>query len=201
MSPMIRTRRDGVRQPARHRSVQPGVVGWLTLVWVLLWGEVSALTVVGGALIAVLICLVFPLPPLRLHVRIRPLALLRLLVRFGYDVGVASVMVARATLRRDQSALRNAVIEVPLRTPSDVVLTVVAEMVSLIPGSVVVEARRSTHTLFLHLLDVASEEAAEQARQQVLAQEQRVVRAFGARTDQVGAPVPTRAGSGEGEPS
>jgi multicomponent Na+:H+ antiporter subunit E len=79
-------------------------------------------------------------------------------------------MVARTTLRRDQSALRNAVIEVPLQTPSDLVLTVVAEMVSLIPGSVVVEARRSTHTLFLHLLDVTSEEAAEQARRQVLAQ-------------------------------
>ena len=113
---------------------------------------------------------------------------------------MASVDVAWKTLQLHRQP-RNAVIEVPLQTPSDLVLTVVAEMVSLIPGSVVVEARRSTHTLFLHLLDVASEEAAEQARRQVLAQEQRVVRAFGAQTDQFGGPDPHPVSSGEGEPS
>jgi multicomponent Na+:H+ antiporter subunit E len=77
---------------------------------------------------------------------------------------------------------RNAVIEVDLSTRSDFVLTVVAEMVSLVPGSLVVEARRSTHTLFLHVLDAGDMAGVETMRAQVLALERRVVLAFGAET-------------------
>ena len=55
-------------------------------------------------------------------------------------------------------------IEVDLRTHSDFVLTVVAEMVSLVPGSLVVEARRSTHTLFLHVLDARDQAGVDDAR-------------------------------------
>ncbi len=80
------------------------------------------------------------------------------------------------TLRRRRPT--SAVIEVDLASDSDFVMTVVAEIVSLIPGSVIVEARRSTHTLFLHVLDVDDDADAESARRRVLAQERRVLRAF-----------------------
>jgi multicomponent Na+:H+ antiporter subunit E len=182
VSPELRTRRDGQVRPARHGSLQLPVLAWLTVVWVALWGDVSPMTVVGGFLVAVLACLVFPLPPLRLDVRVRPLALLRLVVRFAADVVVSSVQVARVVLRPARP-LRNAVVEVNLRTPSDFVLTVVAEMTCLIPGSLVVEARRSTHTLFLHVLDVGDEAGVERFRQGVLDQEARVLRALGRHLD------------------
>lgn len=162
---------------ARHRLLQLPMLLWLTLVWVVLWREVSIMTVVGGFVVAVISCLVFPLPPLHLDVRIRPLPLLWLVVRFGYDVVVSSVHVAWVVLRPARP-LRNAVVEVNLRTPSDIVLTVVAEMTCLIPGSLVVEARRSTHTLFLHVLDVGDRSGAERFRQGVLDQETRLVRAL-----------------------
>lgn len=179
MSPVTRTRRDGSVRPARYRAVQPWVVVWLTVVWLALWGAVTPLLVVGGVLVAVGVCVVFPLPPVRMAVRPRPLALVALLAIFLKDVAVASVQVARVTLRRD-CTLRNAVLAVSLRTPSDFVLTVVAEMVSLVPGSIVVEARRSTHTLFLHVLDVGDLEGVERFRASVLELEARVVHAFGA---------------------
>jgi multicomponent Na+:H+ antiporter subunit E len=155
---------------------------WLTVVWVTLWGDISVLTVVGGFLVAAVACLVFPLPPLRLDVRVRPVALVWLLVRFAADVVVSSVQVAWVVLRPDRR-LRNAVVEVNLRTPSDFVMTVVAEMTCLIPGSLVVEARRSTHTLFLHVLDVEDRAGVERFRQSVLDQETRVVRALGRHVD------------------
>ncbi|GAB2866015.1 Na+/H+ antiporter subunit E [Nocardioides pacificus] len=182
MSPVTRTRRDGSVRPARYRAVQPSVIVWLTVVWLILWGAVTPLLVVGGVLVAVVVCVVFPLPPIRMEMRPRPLALVALLVRFLKDVVVASVEVARVALRRD-CTLRNAVIAVTLRTPSDFVLTVVAEMVSLVPGSIVVEARRSTHTLFLHVLDVRDLEGVERFRASVLDLEARVVHAFGAATE------------------
>lgn len=173
-----------LRQDSSARGPRLGLLQWpvlvvLTLVWMTLWGQVTVLTAVGGLLVAVIACLVFPLPPLRLNLRVRPLALLQLGARFVVDIVISSAQVARVVLRR-QRPLRNAIVEVNLRTPSDFVMTVVAEMTCLIPGSLVVEARRSTHTLFLHVLDVGDAAGAERFRQSVLAQEERVLRALGA---------------------
>jgi len=163
---------------ARWRSLQPATVVWLTLVWVVLWGDLSAITLVGGVLVAVAVTLVFPLPPLGMSLRIRPHRLGWLAVRFLGDVVVASLQVAWTTLQFRRLP-RNAVIEVDLRTHSDLVLTVVAEMVSLVPGSLVVEARRSTHTLFLHVLDARDKAGVDRMRHQVHALERRVELALG----------------------
>ncbi|MFS3127431.1 Na+/H+ antiporter subunit E [Nocardioides sp. Bht2] len=177
MSPELRTRRDGSVRPARYRSLQWPVVVWMTLVWMALWRSFTWGNAVLGVVVAVLICLVFPLPPLRMQLRPRPIQLAWLVIRFGWDVIVSSVQVAGVVLRPNRK-LRNAVVQVDLTTPSDFVLTVVAEMTSLIPGSIVVEARRSTHTLFLHVLNVRNLAEVEKFRQAVLAQEQRVLAAF-----------------------
>ncbi|GAA0607171.1 Na+/H+ antiporter subunit E [Sporichthya brevicatena] len=169
-----------VRFRSRFGLLQWPMLLWLTAVWMLLWGQLSLLTALGGLAVAVVASIVFPLPPVRLNLRVRPLALVRLVTKFFTDVVVSSIQVARVVLRPRQRPLRNAIVEVNLKTPSEFVLTVVAEMTCLIPGSLVVEARRSTHTLFLHVLDVGDAEGAERFRQSVLAQEDRVVRALGA---------------------
>jgi multicomponent Na+:H+ antiporter subunit E len=193
VNPQLKTRRDGQVRPARYRSLQLPMLVWLTVVWVALWGDISVLTVVGGFLVATIGCLVFPLPPLRLDVRIRLLSLLWLVVRFAADVVVSSFQVAWVVLRPSRP-LRNAVVEVNLRTPSDFVLTVVAEMTCLIPGSLVVEARRSTHTLFLHVLDIGDRAGAERFRTSVLAQEARVVRALGGHVAHLDSEPPSTSG-------
>lgn len=176
MSPVVRTRRDGTTRPARHRALQPVPLAWLLLVWLALWGDVTPLLVVGGVLVAVLVSLVLPLPPIDLGSRVRPLPLLLLVARFAVDVVRASIQVARVVLARRH--VTNAVIAVDLETQSDFVTTLVASMLSLVPGSVVVEARRSTHTLYLHVLDVPDEAAVEAFRRTALELEQRVLRAL-----------------------
>jgi multicomponent Na+:H+ antiporter subunit E len=158
--------------------LQLPVIGWLTVAWVALWGDVTLANVIGGLAVAVGVCLVFPLPPLPMHLTVRPLALCWLVLRFLADVVVASAEVSWKTLQFERMP-RNAVIEVDLTTESDLILTVVAEMVSLVPGSLVVEARRSTHTLFLHVLDTRTLEGAERMRAQVMQLERRVIRALG----------------------
>ena len=181
MSPVTKQRADGSVRPSRYRALQPAALIWLTAVWVALWGDVSVANVLSGAVLGVVVCLVFPLPPVRMNLRVRPLALLWLVLRFLMDVVVASGEVAWKVLTL-RGAPRNAVIEVNLRTPSDFVLTVVGEMTSLVPGSVVVEARRSSHTLFLHVLDARDEAGVEKMREATYALERRVVLAFGADT-------------------
>lgn len=186
MSPVTRTRRDGSTRSARYRAVQPFAVVWLTLVWLALWGEVTPLLLVGGVVVAVLVCVVLPLPPIDLVSGVRPLLLLAVIARFLLDIVRASVQVAGVVLRR--RPVRNAVVAVDLESTSDFVLTLVAAMLSLIPGSVVVEARRSTHTLYLHVLDVPDASAAEEFRRTALLLEQRLLRALPPR------PVPGGAG-------
>lgn len=178
MSPKTRLRKDGSVRPSRYRAVQPWPIAWLTLAWITLWGEArpSLMLLVGGVLVAVIMSITFPLPALETDSRIRPLKLIALIIRFIRDIIWASIHVSWVVLRR--RPLKNAVVTVDLVSTSDFVLTGVAAMLSLVPGSVVVEARRSTHTIFLHVLDVPDVEAAEQFRQEALAVEQRFLAAF-----------------------
>ena len=182
MSPYVKRRRDGRLTPRRFRSLQLPMIAWLMVVWVALWGDISAANVLSGLLIGAAVSLVFPLPPLRMHLRVRPLPLVWLVLHFLGSLVVASFQVSVSTLRF-RRVPRNAVIGVTMRTRSDFVLTVVAEMTSLVPGSIVVEARRFTHTLFLHVLDVGDVAGAERMRSRTHALERRVVRALGTEVD------------------
>ncbi len=163
-------------------SIQPMVVAWLTLVWVLLWGDVSVANVVVGAGVATLVLVVFPLPALRMRLRVRPAWLVWLIVHFLASVVLATAQVAWTTLSFGRTP-RNAVIRVTLLTSSDFVLTVVAELTSLVPGSIVLEADRASHSLFIHVLDVDDVDDVEKVRAATLALERRVVKAVGAETD------------------
>ncbi len=113
-------------------------------------------------LLALLIGLVFPLPPIELHGRVRPLGLARLVLRLLADVVTSSFAVVRLAFRFG-TAPRSAIIRVQLRSRSDLYLTQTAELVSLVPGTIVVEARRSTSTLYLHVLDTVSDADLERA--------------------------------------
>ncbi|GAB4064561.1 hypothetical protein GCM10028777_11220 [Angustibacter speluncae] len=176
VSPYTRVTRRGQVKPRRYQAVQLPMVAWLTAVSWVLWGTYTPLSLVGGLVVAVGVCVVLPLPPLRLGVRIRPVGLVVLVSRFLLDVLVASVQVARITLAPPRP-LRNALVGVRLTSESDIVLTAVAEMVSLVPGTVVVEAHRASHTLYLHAIDAPDEEAVVAVRERVLRQERRLLRA------------------------
>ena len=71
----------------------------------------------------------------------------------------------------------------PLHTESDVVLTATALMVSLVPGSLVVEVHRPSHTLYLHaLLASAGRRTSSRCGRTVWGQERRILAAFGVDT-------------------
>ena len=86
------------------------------MVWVALWGDLPPLNVVGGLMVAMVAALVFPLPHLGIHLRVRPLRLGWLILHFLGDVVVASAQVAWTTLQFGRQPV-NAVVEVDLRTP------------------------------------------------------------------------------------
>lgn len=161
---------------ARRRPSLAAVVV-LTLTWVLLWDRVTVFLVITGVLLSVLVFVVFPLPRIERDGRIRPLALARLVGRLGLDVVRSSVRVVGLAFSRRTP--RSAIIRVQLRSRSDLILTLTAELVSLVPGSIVLEVRRASSTLYLHVLDTVEPAALARAAQDVLDAEARVLRAFG----------------------
>lgn len=172
----MRVARDGKLKPARYGALQPWPMLWLTIFWMGLWGSWSPGTIALGVLVAAVVSYAFPLPPVHLGAKVRIFPLIWLIIHFLVDVLKASVLVSWVVIRR--RPVRNAVIELDLTSDSDFVMTAVGAMISLVPGSIVVEARRSTHTLFLHVLDTDNRGEVEEFRRQAMAVEERFLRAF-----------------------
>lgn len=164
--------------PKRARPrIAWGTIVWLTVVWVFLWGDLTIGNVLAGALIALVVTSGLRMAPIDFQGKVHPWGLLRLVARFAADLVRASFEVAFIALRPGYTP-RGAVIGVQLRSHSDLYLTMTAELCSLVPGSLVVEAHRLTGVLYLHVLDVRQSGGIEAARQSVLDQEERVLRAF-----------------------
>ncbi len=172
-----RTADEATAPRRRRRTLQPRAIATIALAWLLLWDRISWGNLVNGLLVGLFVTLAFPLPSIEFHGRLRPHRVVWLILLFLVDLVAASWQVLRLALGRRRP--RNAVIEVQLRSRSDFYLTLTAELVALVPGSAVVDARRSTSVLYLHLLDIERQGAIERQRQHVLEVEERVVRAFG----------------------
>lgn len=162
---------------ASRRGMAPLSVAWLTLVWMILWGDLGLMTLVTGLGVAAVVLLVFPLPRVRVALVVRPLATLRLVARFLWDVVVASTQVAWLTVRPGTPP-GGIVMDLELAGDDELLQTITAEMVGLVPGTVVIDLDPVERLLTLHALDVTSRRQAQVVRQRVLAQEARVLRAF-----------------------
>lgn len=183
MSPSRRTR--------ARRTIQWPVVVALVGIWCALNGTVTVRLVLAGIAIVLLVLLLFPLPPLAFKGRIRPIGMVILIGRFGYDVLVASVQLAWWVVRTSPPP-DSSIIKVPMRTDSDGVMTLTALLVSLVPGSLPVEASRSRHTLYVHFIGARDAAAVEDARTAVQQQEERVLRALSTPTQLRAAGLPAR---------
>ncbi len=158
-------------------TTQWRTIVWLTVVWVLLWGDLSWGNVVAGAIIATLVITFLPLPSIAAKGKFRPWPFAVLVGRFVGDLVVASFQVSMLALNPRHTP-RGAVVGVRLRNPSDIYLTITAELSSLVPGSIVVEAHRLTGMLYLHVLDLDAAGGADQVRRDTLALEARVLHAL-----------------------
>jgi multicomponent Na+:H+ antiporter subunit E len=160
------------RRPQLRMSIISAVV------WVLLWGDLSPANLVSGFVLGLVITWVFPLPPIHFGGRFRLWPHLRMIAILLFDLVRSSFVVAAQAFHFGHT-IRNAVVRVDLRTHSDLYLTLTSELVTLVPGSLVMEARRQESVLYLHVMDVRTEADVASARRMVLQAEERVVRSFG----------------------
>ena len=163
--------------PGSRLRYQLPLLAWLVLVWILLWGTWSWANLISGVVVAVAVTLLLPLPPVVGGARVRP-AVLVFLGHFLVDLVVSAAQVAWQTIRPG-GIRHSAIISVQMRTDSDLLLTIVAESLTLVPGSLVIDMDREKRTLSMHILHVRDEADVERRRAAILAEEERVVRAFG----------------------
>jgi multicomponent Na+:H+ antiporter subunit E len=166
-----------VRRGSRRRD-QAIALGWLVAIWMLLWGDLSWGNLLAALLIGAAVLLFFPLPPVTFGGRLRPGALLVLAVTFVGELVTASLHVAAVALR-PRYAPRGAIIAVRLRVRTDLNLALTAEMISLVPGTLILDVDRDRGVLYMHVLDVRGPQDLAENRDRVRTVERRIVRTVG----------------------
>lgn len=163
------------------RRFRLGSMIGLTVVWMLLWGRFSWGALVLGVAVSATVLAIFPMPRAASRIRIRPLALLQLVGGFLRQLVVASVLVGWMAIR--PKPLRpGRIVAVPLHDTDDFRRTLVAELTSLVPGSVVMDLDPERNELLVHIIDHCDDARLAHEVALIHQRERNVARAFGAPT-------------------
>lgn len=150
---------------------------WLTCIWLVLWGDASPANVLSGLVASSAVVLLFG--PGRGssggRVVVRPVRAAHFAAHFLRSLVASSLVVAR-TVVAPRDRIRTGIVAVPLQGCSDGVATLIADAITLTPGTLTLEVRRNPLTLYVHALDVRD---VEQVRAEVRTLEVLAVRAFG----------------------
>lgn len=139
----------------------------LWLMWVALWGDFSAGTVVAGLLAAVGVMVTVPVPSSDRRWVFRPLGVARFVATFlVHLVGSTWAMVRLVLSPRARSAT-GVVIAVRLSPASYPVRTLVAHAISLTPGTLTVDVEDDGRTLRVHVIDADDVPGARRAIRQL----------------------------------
>lgn len=155
--------------------MRAAIIAWLVALWLTLWRDVSVANVIGGIVAALAVTAILPSPRVahRQH-RVAPLGLVVFAGYFVWKLLEANVVLAREIVTRHDH-LRRGIVAVPLSVHSDLVATIVANAITLTPGTVSLEIRHDPLTLYVHVLHLRDVQA---ARREILRLEEIVSRAF-----------------------
>lgn len=133
----------------------------LIILWLLLNNTFSFGHILLGTLLGIMIpWFTNRFWPERPRICKRRLFLKFFFVTFLYDVVVANLNVVRLILQPDIAKLRPKFFEVPLDIADPMVISILANVISMTPGTVSTEISADKKTLIVHGLDVPDEQAA-----------------------------------------
>lgn len=132
-------------------------VAWLLVVWLALVESVTPGAVAGGLVLGVGLTLLFPeRDPSRSAWTIRPLRVVGLAAYFTAQFLHANLHVAMTVIAPTPARLRRGVVGVPVVSTSRTLRAVLANAVSLTPGTFIVDHDEATSTMYVHVLDMAT---------------------------------------------
>lgn len=134
------------------------MLGWTVLVWVALWGDVSAANLLGGLAVGAFTLWLLPLTPeADTPTSLRPLAAVHFGLFFLAALVRASAVVAWEIVT-PRNRIHQGIVALRLRTDSRGVATLIANAISLTPGTLTIEVREDPLTLYVHVLHLRSVE-------------------------------------------
>lgn len=151
----------------------------LVVIWILLWGEASLANLLSGIALATVVLVAFPgdQPDDETRYRLHVGNFLRLV---GYML--AQLVRSNALLTHEvlsvRPALRTAVIALELQTKSPALITTMANLIALNPGTIVIEIDEPGNVLYIHIFFLHDLEA---VRKDVEKLQRLVIGAFSAR--------------------
>ncbi|RNE49903.1 Na+/H+ antiporter subunit E [Corynebacterium alimapuense] len=160
-----------------HRF-HPWFVVWITIMWCLLMGELTWANLIGGLLVGIAVVMALPLPAMPTAGQgVRWLSLFGYLVIWNRDLLVASFKVAWLSLR-PAPLPRTAIVKVPMRVSSELVLSFATALYNLQPGGAVSDIDIANRTWTVHLLNAGSDEALRHELNLIADLERRMIHIF-----------------------
>lgn len=176
----------------RANVVRLFVLGWMTFVWVLLWGTFSIANILGGLVVSIIVMVLLPLPRVPVEGRVHLLSA----VRLGVYIFIESI---RSTVSVGWLAIRPApppvtgVLRCRLTIKSDLVLTLWTDIMNNIPGTMVLEIDQVRRIVYVHVLDVSTDRAVADFYRSARLIERLLIRTF--ERDSEWQPSPWRSGT------
>lgn len=151
-------------------------VSGLVAMWIALWGSLSWANLLGGVAAAVAVLLAYSTTTRRTPAyALRPLAALRFFAYFSWKLVEANAILAWEVVT-PRNRINEGIVAIPVQGYSDGLITLVANAITLTPGTVTLEVSRDPAVLYVHVLHLADIEA---VRREVRHLEILAVRAFG----------------------
>jgi multicomponent Na+:H+ antiporter subunit E len=161
----------------RRAVLRAWVLFWLMLVWILLWGSISAANIISGLGVAMVIIVLLPLPVVPIEGKVHPLTLLRLIALVAYYLVLSSGQLAWLAIKPGPPPL-SAVLRAHLNVKSDLVLALAVNIINLTPGTIVLEIDQARRMIYVHVIDVGSERAVNRFYRQIEQIERLLVASF-----------------------
>lgn len=166
---------QSLQVPSVKERVSFSMTAWLTILWIVVFRELSILIILSGLVVAVGVQWIFPMPRVGTQWRIRFLPLLRLIVRFLWDAAVSGVQVAWIVLSGKH--VKTGIVRVDVHSCDPVHMTILSALTSLVPGTIVVNIDKTQGRMYLHVLDLDAAGGRQGVREATKKQEERILRA------------------------
>lgn len=132
----------------------------LALVWAAITGNFSGLNLLFGALVGGLAVLILRNSLRQRGELTRLKNIVALAVMFFYELMASAVRVALVVIRPNiGAALRPAIVAVPLGVKSDAEIALLANLITLTPGTLSIDVSEDRSVLYVHALTLNSSEA------------------------------------------
>lgn len=149
-------------------------VVWAVVVWCALWSDLSVANVVWGAVVGVVSLVRLPVRDAGPRVALHPWWVLVYAGNALWSLVKSSAVVAWEVVT-PRNHINQAIVEVPLRTRSMGIATLVANTITLTPGTLTLEVRRDPPSLFVHIMHLRT---VEDVRTEIHRLEDLALRAF-----------------------